>query len=55
VIVTTTKNELREVKTKMLDIPSQNQIFIPTKMIMVFFKPYFFHAKEVYTSAILEP
>jgi hypothetical protein len=36
----------------MLDIPSQNQILISTKMIMVFFKPYFFHAKEVNISLI---
>jgi hypothetical protein len=39
----------------MLDTPSQNQIFISTKVIMVFFKTYFFYAKEVYISAIPEP
>jgi hypothetical protein len=50
VIVTTTRRELREVKLKCLT----HQIFIHTKIIMVFFKPYLFHAKEVNTSLILK-
>jgi hypothetical protein len=54
VIATTTKRELSEVKLKLLDTPFEDHISIHSRITMVFFKPYFFHATEVKTSLVLK-